>query len=64
MMRQKLPPKPDEMTDEQRIAALESELLILKPYASTKGLALLKLRIGGIERALYRLRGFPLEENK
>lgn len=50
-----------EADDAAKIAALESEEMILKPYATTKDLPKLKARLVEIRAALYRLRGFPLE---
>lgn len=55
--------EPAEASDtDSRIAALTSELVLLKPYASSKGLGKLRSRVAEIERQLHRLRGLPLEE--
>jgi hypothetical protein len=57
-----LPADPPEMSDEQRITALDDEARLLRPYASTAGLGRLKLRLREIDRAMHRLRGLPLGE--
>lgn len=56
-----VPALPPEQSDADKIAALEDELRLLKPYASTKGLSALKARGDTIRLALHRLRGLPLE---
>ena len=51
-----------EITDDDRIDALESELRLLTPYASTKGLVALRARVDEIREAVHRLRGLKLED--
>ena len=58
-----LPPAPAADTSTaDKIAALESELALLEPYASTKGLARLKARIDALRLAIAKLRGLPLDD--
>ena len=58
-----LPPHPaPETSSADKIAALESELALLEPYASTKGLARLKARIDALRLAIAKLRGLPLDD--
>jgi len=52
---------PREAAYTERIHALEGELRLLEPYASTAGLAKLKQRVREIRAALHRLRGLPLD---
>lgn len=59
--RMRVPALPPETSADDKIAALESELHLLEPYASTKGLAALRARVAEINAALHRLRGLPLE---
>ena len=51
-----------EITDDDRIDALESELRLLTPYISTRGLIKLKARVDEIREAVHRLRGLKLED--
>jgi hypothetical protein len=52
-----------ECTDRDRIAALEAEAILLRPYASTIGLRRLKARLADIESAIRRLRGLALGDD-
>lgn len=51
---------PVETTKADQIAALESELLLLAPYASAKGLPALRARCDEIRAAIRRLDGLAL----
>ena len=55
-------PPPLDFTVDDKIAALWAEEIILKPYASTKGLPQLKERLVEIRLAIHKLHGLPLEE--
>jgi len=58
-----LPPTPAaETTTADKIFALEGELALLKPYASTKGLSRLKGRVAELETTIRRLKGFDLDD--
>jgi hypothetical protein len=59
----RLPPNVPECTDRDRIAALEAEAILLRPYASTIGLRRLKARLADIESAIRRLRGLALGDD-
>lgn len=56
------PEPPQEMPDETKIEALESELRLLSPYATTKDLPKLKRRVEVLRSAIAKLRGLPLDE--
>ncbi len=49
-----------EATPLDKARALESEAALLRPYASTEGLKLLKARLRECEEAARRLRGLEL----
>ena len=55
-------PPPLDSTVDDKIAALWAEEVILKPYASTTALPLLKERLVEIRLAIHKLHGLPLEE--
>lgn len=62
LRRMRPPPLPPEMSDADKIAALESEQRLLRPFASTDGLRKLRARLREIDDALDRLRGLPLDD--
>ena len=62
LRRMRPPPLPPEMSDDDKIAALESERRLLRPFASTDGLRKLRARLREIDDALDRLRGLPLDD--
>lgn len=62
MRRVAIPPDPPVMSNEDRINALRSELLLIKPYASTKGLVKLRQRVNELYSAIHRLTGLPLDD--
>lgn len=58
-----LPPTPaPETSTADKIIALRSELDLLKPYASTKGLSRLKARVDALHLAISKLQGLPLDD--
>lgn len=58
----RVPALPPECGADDKIAALESELMLLRPYASAEGLRKLRARVREIESAMRRLTGLPLED--
>ncbi len=54
-----IPAPAPEMSDAERIAQLEDEARLLRPYASTGGGRRMKDRLAEISAALWRLRRRP-----
>jgi hypothetical protein len=59
-----LPSPPPEMSLDDKLAALESEELLLAPYATQQTFRKLKVRLDEIRSTLHRLRGLPLEPER
>ena len=56
------PPAPVSDTSiADHVGALQSELRLLEPYASTSGLSRLKARVAELRHQIHKLQGLPID---